>query len=163
MKFLCCCVLLVIGCDKAKAPINPTPAVATGAATAPTPVPMAPVAIPAAPAIRQRFHDGLEAFLTEARVITNLPSTGASSANIKDQQAKVEQAFARISDPQNALEKTLYAKAKQFTVDTWGIVNAVEVHHQALAYGDPGGKKDIDDTAKFLKEELKPIEDELDK
>jgi len=87
-----------------------SPATATPVAAAKT------VPAPATtPIIRPRFRAGIEELIKEARVLTNLPSAGATLGNVIEQRDKVQKCFAQLSDPQGEIEKRLYVVAKQFS------------------------------------------------
>ena len=144
-------LLLFVGCSKA--PVDSVPAV--------SPTPVAITEKPAAPTIRPRFRTGLETFITETRVLSNLATTGASNAGMQEQLNKVQQAAARVDDPRDDIETKLYKRIKMITFHAELFVATSRLRRQV---GESSlGTGDTESDVELLKDSLHGLEDDLDK
>lgn len=115
--------------------------------------------------IRPRFSAGLEKFILEARAFANLPSTGASVNSMREQLAAMQQAFARVSDPQSKQETLIYAKAKMVVATAPIMMQFYELYARSLEFeGDLAdrNKNHVDENAEEIKEKISELEKLLD-
>jgi hypothetical protein len=97
----------------------------------------------------------------------HLPQTDPSVSDMHLQLNKVQQSFAKISDPQNPDEKSMMQEANAFALGAELLCGSWGVYLESFNVGDKANTKQcfegVQSTSLMLKNNLAKIEEALDK